>query len=214
MFKLVDFIILVLASIIVLNMKGRNRKFEVITGSCYLFTFIFNILFTYITTGWKGVFATGLPLFHCSVGMIIQMYYMLTDKEPGILLKHANCIAVGGTIFALFISNMVYENPLVFTVSSTCHILFTLISLYCVKIRNIRLEKHEYKYCVITIIIYNITLFIINMIFDTNYSNVYKSPFNFYVHPLLVLLMATAVFFVFYIIDYIFVCKKEEGGNI
>lgn len=212
MIKLIIAIILVLMIYMVLGMEVRNRKFEVIMSSMYFLTFTLNTIFTVNTTGWIGLLEWGLPLYHCSLGMLVQMYYLLKDKEPDIYFKHANIIAIGGSVCAIFFSGLLGDNPTVYSVSVSCHTIFLLISVYSIKIRNIRMKKHEYKPCILSLIGWNIIIFTVNIIFGTNYSFVTLSPFGFYVNPFIVLILSTLVFILMYTLDYIFICEKEYNN--
>ena len=210
MIKLIIAVILVLTICMVLDMEGRNRTFEIIMGSMYILTFTLNTIFTVKTTGWIGLLEWGLPLYHCSLGMLVQMYYLLKDKEPDIHFKHANIIALGGSICAIFFSPLFGDNPSVYGISVWCHVVFLLISVYSMYIRNIRMKKHEYKSCIKVLLGWNAIIFIFNLIFKTNYSFLNISPFGLYINPFIVLILATILFMIMYLVDYIFMCDKED----
>ena len=186
----------------VLKMSRRNRKFEIIMSITLIVAFIINTIVLIATDGIEAFISRGLPLFQCSLGMITQIYYLLKDKEPDVFFKNANAIAIIGSIMAIFFSTIIEDNFMEYLVCVFSHIIFLMISVYSIWVRDIRLKKDEYKTCVKILCTWNIFIFIINIFLKTNYSFVSQSPFTFYINPILVLICNTLLFIIFYFIDY------------
>ena len=154
----------------VLKMSHRNRKFEITMSITLIVAFIINTIVLIATDGVEAFISRGLPLFQCSLGMITQIYYLLKDKEPDVFFKNANAIAIIGSIMAIFFSTIIEDNFMEYLVCVFSHIIFLMISVYSIWVRDIRLKKGEYNTCVKILCTWNIFIFIINIFLKTNYS--------------------------------------------
>ena len=212
MIKILMAVITLIAVICVLRIPERNRLFEKVMSCSLIFTFIINTIVLYVTDGGiSGVLSMGLPLFHCSLGMMIHIYYLYMDKEPDIFLRNANVVAMIGSVSAIFFSGTADTNIPAYLVCALSHTFYLMISAYNVWIRNIRMKKNEYVISLVFVFIWNIIMFIYNIIFHTNYSFVNNNPFSFYMPSVIVLLANTMLFAIAYLIDYIFL---SESNNI
>ena len=208
-------VVLVIVGIVsILQMKGKNRKFEVFMGIT-LATFLL------VYHGWyainpNNVFITkGLPLYHCSISAIIQSYYLITGRKPDLILKDANAIALGGAIFGILFPtafNHQFAFPHLMHIGNFgIHALFILVGVYYIWVRNVRLSKKEYWNCIKILAIWDIVIHIFNRFVGTNYSFVNRCPFKWLpFSPVLELLACFLIFCLGYWIEYKLIPYKEE----
>ena len=210
MLKLCIAIYMIVVFFLIKRMKHRSRLFEIFTSSLFILTFICNTIFAIYTLGWHGLLTHELPLYHCSFGMMAQMYFFFFNKESNIYLKHANVIALGGAVSAIFFSGLITSNYLLYSVLVYSHLIYYTNALYCIFVRDIRMHYYEYYPCIVSLAGYDILIFTVNAIFNTNYSFVYSSPLGLSLHPLFTLLANFILFLGFYLFDYVFICRKER----
>ena len=214
MFSLTHILIIVfvaIISLIVIKMKNKNKIFiELLTH----LTIIDQICFYgwYLINRPPEILQYGLFIYHCTLSILILLIGTLIKNNK--LIKWGSYWGLfGGIVSVIYVGTpFYYPFPHITQISHfVMHTYLLLFSIYYLFIDMVGMSKKDYKEICLATAIYNIFLFIFNLIFKTNYGFVSALPFDIGVYPPLIIcyLLSTSTFILVFSIEYFILNYKN-----
>lgn len=203
-------------SLIVIKMKNRNKTFVTLLTTI---TIIDQICFY----GWYFInrpvefLQYGLFLYHCTLSILILVIGTLI-KNKNLIKWGSYCGFFGGIVSVIYAGTpFYYPFPHITQISHfVMHTYLLLFSIYYLFIEKVGMSKKDYKEICLVTIIYNIFLFIFNLIFKTNYGFVSALPFDIGIYPPVIIcyLLTTLTFIIVFTLEYVILNYSGIRKNI
>ena len=148
--------------------KWLNKTLTIILILEELFNY-----YWFTQAGLKVFIARGLPLWHCSIAMILLGISSFNNNEK--LMKIGSYWGFIGALCALIypgsLLNYKFSFPHIVHLSHfTAHLYLLLVSSYNIFVKRIDMTKDDYSLAIQAMITYNLMLFLFNHISGTNYG--------------------------------------------
>lgn len=195
---IIGLIICFILQFVVLRYAKKDNKWLcktlsilIIIEECFNFGWLFK-------AGARFLLIRGLPLWHCSVAMILLIIASFNNNEK--LLKLGSYFGFIGSLCALIfpgsLLNYHFSFPHIVHISHfSAHLYLLLVSSYNLFIRKIGMTKQDYKFAMIVVLIFNIIMSIYNAIMGTNYAFVTKLLYGSFCAPPIASLIIVTIYF-------------------
>ena len=196
-------------SLFILKSKKDNKKLEIIIGVCLL-SQQFILYSWYLITKYK-LLEDGLPLYHCRIAIITMGLGLVFNKKN--LVKIGSYWGIFGSISALIFVNL---DPFLFPHLTQFsyfigHYFLLWGATYLLWIKQIGMNKIDYKNALIFTNIYHISMFFVNKLLKSNYGYVSSSPIGIgnNLNPIIYLIIVMMIFNIILTIEYK-LCNKNK----
>lgn len=202
--------IALLVSMFIIIRKEESRVFELFVGIVLLIQQVI-LYFWYFKENYHPL-QEGLPLFHCRVAIITLLIGLIFKKD--FMAKMGSYWGIFGSISAmLFPALDPFSFPHITQFSYFIgHVFLLWGSIYLLFVKNVGMNKYEFKKIVIITNIYHALIFILNNIIGSNYAFMSTSPIGIgnNLNPYLYGLIVMMIFNIILSLEYIIINKKQD----
>lgn len=199
-----------LLSLLILNINYNNKYFIKILTTLVIIDQVCYYGWYFINRP-PELLEYGLFLYHCTMSILILIIATLTKNQR--FIKYSSYWGFFGGIVSVIYAGtpFYYPFPHITQISHfVMHTYLLLFSIHYLFIEKVGMTKRDYKEICLITSIYNIFLFIFNIIFKTNYGFVCELPFDIGIYPPLIVcyLLSTFTFIIVFSIEYIILNNK------